>query len=133
MNKKIRIKVHEKMMRNNKGQLKCSYITALAPSQKITEDVAINSLSDRWKVSPSKVAFYLDETMQYAVKQLLLGNAVEIPQMGTFRLSIKSQATFRKMDAGEKSILKISVGFLPCQKVRKMFDLSNLQFKIENQ
>lgn len=129
--RKIRLKIHERVLRNKKGQLKCCYITALSPAQKISEDESLEKLSQRMNLSEPKVSFILDETMQYAVRQLVQGYIVEIPQFGTLRLSIKSKAKNRRMDAGEKAIEGISVNFLPCLKMRKLLDLSNLQFKIE--
>ena len=129
--RKIRLKIHERVLRNKKGQLKCCYITALSPAQKISEDESLEKLSQRMNLSEPKVSFILDETMQYAVRQLVQGYIVEIPQFGTLRLSIKSKAKNRRMNAGEKAIEGISVNFLPCLKMRKLLDLSNLQFKIE--
>lgn len=119
-------------MRNKKGQLKCCYITALAPAQKISEDESLEKLSQRMNLSEPKVSFILDETMQFAVRQLVQGYIVEIPQFGTLRLSIKGKAKNRRMDAGEKAIEGVSVNFLPCLKMRKLLDLTNLQFKIED-
>ena len=130
--RKIRLKIHERVLRNKKGQLKCCYITALAPAQKISEDESLEKLSQRMNLSEPKVSFILDETMQFAVRQLVQGYIVEIPQFGTLRLSIKSKAKNRRMDAGEKAIEGVSVNFLPCLKMRKLLDLTNLQFKIED-
>lgn len=131
--RKIRLKIHERVLRNKKGQLKCCYITALAPAQKISEDESLEKLSQRMNLSEPKVSFILDETMQFAVRQLVQGYIVEIPQFGTLRLSIKGKAKSRRMDAGEKAIEGVSVNFLPCLKMRKLLDLTNLQFKIEDQ
>lgn len=130
--RKIRLKIHERVLRNKKGQLKCCYITALAPAQKISEDESLEKLSQRMNLSEPKVSFILDETMQFAVRQLVQGYIVEIPQFGTLRLSIKGKAKNRRMDAGEKAIEGVSVNFLPCLKMRKLLDLTNLQFKIED-
>jgi nucleoid DNA-binding protein len=84
-------------------------------------------------MSEPKVSFILDETMQFAVRQLLQGYIVEVPQFGTLRLSIKTKAKNRRIDAGVKAIENISVNFLPCPKMRKLLELNNLQFKIEDQ
>ena len=131
MTKKIRIKIHERILRNKVGQLKCCYITALSPTTKISEDESLEKLSQRLNMSEPKVSFILDETMQFAVRQLLQGYIVEVPQFGTLRLSIKTKAKARRMDAGVKSIENVSVNFLPCPKMRKLLELNNLQFKIE--
>lgn len=129
--KKIRIKIHERVLRDRKGLLKCCYVTALSPAQKISEDESLEKIAQRMNMSEPKVAFVLDEAMQYAVRQLVQGYIVEIPQFGTLRLSIKTKAKARRIDAGVKAIEGVSVNFLPCPKMRKMIELDNLQFKIE--
>lgn len=131
MSRKIRLKIHERILRNREGKLKCNYVTALAPTSKIGEDDTLSRLAARMNLTQPKVAFVLDETMQFAVQQLMQGYIVEIPQFGTLRLSIKSKAVARRIDAGEKAIDSVSVNFLPCLKMRKLLDLSNLQFKID--
>ena len=131
MTKKIRIKIHERVLRNKVGQLKCCYITALSPTTKISEDETLEKLSQRLNMSEPKVSFILDETMQFAVRQLLQGYIVEVPQFGTLRLSIKTKAKARRIDAGVKAIENISVNYKKKTKMRKLLELNNLQFKIE--
>lgn len=127
---KIAIKVRERVLRNNKGQLKVCYLTALEPTQKISDEVVLTRLSQRLSLPEPKVNYILSEVMDYIMSNMLQGTPIEVPQIGTFRLGMKSHAVSRKMDAGEKSIDKITINYLPTLKSRKLLDLNNLQFKL---
>lgn len=131
MSKKIRLKIHERILRNNQGKLKCCYLTSLAPAQKITVDESCTKIAERTKMSEPKVHWVLNEVMDYALRQLMQGYIVELPELGTLRLAIKSKAKARHCDAGEKAIESISLNYLPTVKAKKMLELTNLQFKIE--
>lgn len=124
--------IRERLLRDNKGRIKCCYITALSPTKKMSADEFLEKLSKRTNLGEVKLQYILEETMQCAVQQLVQGIPVDVPRFGTLRLSIRGKAKSRACDAGEKAIESISLNFLPCTNVRKMFELNNLQFKIEN-
>lgn len=131
MSRKIRLTIRERLLRDSKGRLKCCYITALSPTQKMNADEFLEKLAKRTNMNEVKLQYILEETMQCAVQQLVQGIPVDVPRFGTLRLSIKGKAKGRACDAGEKAIESISLNFLPCTQVRKMLELNNLQFKIE--
>ena len=87
-------------------------------------DEFLEKLAKRTNMNEVKLQYILEETMQCAVQQLVQGIPVDVPRFGTLRLSIKGKAKGRAIES-------ISLNFLPCTNVRKMLELNNLQFKIE--
>lgn len=129
MDRKIRYTVDERIFRNNQGQLTHGYITRLVSNKKVEGDEVVTALSKATGLSEPKCLFVLSELQQLVLRKVTDGRGVVVPQLGTFRLALKSHAVSIRKDAGLRSIDAISLNFLPSVDIKKALDLTNLQFK----
>lgn len=130
MKKNIKLKVSERIVRNNRGDLALRYITALAPAEKIDVAASLSQLAKELGITPERAGYALDVVGSMIGKSILEGRPVTLRGLGTFRPGLRSKAATSRSKAGAAAVERVVVNYLPDLQLRRRLAIENLAFRV---
>ncbi len=107
------------------------YYPQMAPATPVTLTQIVKRIEKRSTVSSSDVKAVLDALQYEVIEALSDGNSVRLGDLGSFRLTIKSDGTESAAEAkkkGAKLIKQVKVQFTKSTAMRDALDVRNLDF-----
>lgn len=115
----MEFKITERIVQTTDGSRELRYFTSINHQNHISKDRFVEQLSEQYGIPKFWVNVVLGGAQEMIAQHILDGDVVEVPRLGIFKLLARAKTAKTPDMAGEQSVSRIRVNFLPCKELTK--------------
>ena len=88
----------------------------------VREREVAQAMADETTLNPKEAEMTLYQAQKVITAKLLDGHSVELGELGSFRLTVKSKGVDREEDVVAQNVTKVNIRFTPSKSFRSLID-----------